>query len=52
MDTVGADDADGTVHVCLAVELGETARLHQEVHHVHLCLRHNIYHMTLVRHIH
>ena len=43
VDTVGADDADGAVHVRLAVELGETTRLHQEVHHVHLCLRHDIY---------
>ena len=36
MDAIGADYADGAVHVRLAEELGEAAGLHENVHHVHL----------------
>ena len=36
MDAVGADDADGAVHLRLAEGRREAARLHQEVNHVHL----------------
>ena len=36
VDAVGADDADGAVHLRLAEGRREAARLHQEVHHVHL----------------
>ena len=36
VDAVGADDADGAVHLRLAEGRREAARLHQEVHHIHL----------------